>query len=113
MFGELIRDPSVQLKQEDPVLVTMAACHTLTRIEGTLFTQFSPRKEASFNLLGQLIGDPLEVEMFKSTQWVLEEPGADSSRYDIMAPIVVKPITRDSFLGTHGFDFTETRFEVR
>ena len=63
-------------------------------------------------MIGQLIGDPLELEMFKSTQWVLEEPGADITRYDVMAPIVVKPITRDTFLGAHGFDFAETGFEV-
>lgn len=50
--------------------------------------------------------------MFKSTQWILEEPGADITRYDVMAPLVVKPVTRDTFLGTHGFDFAETGFEV-
>jgi hypothetical protein len=63
-------------------------------------------------ILGQLIGDPLELEMFKSTQWILEEPGADITRYDVMAPLVVKPVTRDTFLGVHGFDFAETGFEV-
>lgn len=62
--------------------------------------------------LGQLIGDPLELEMFKSTQWILEEPGADITRYDVMAPLVVKPVTRETFLGVHGFDFAETGFEV-
>ena len=50
--------------------------------------------------------------MFKSTQWILEEPGADITRYDVMAPLVVKPVTRDTFLGVHGFDFAETGFEV-
>ena len=50
--------------------------------------------------------------MFKSTQWILEEPGADITRYDVMAPIVVKPVTRDTFLGVHGIDFAETDFEV-
>lgn len=33
-FGDLVRDPALQFKQDDPVLVTLAACHTLTRIEG-------------------------------------------------------------------------------
>ena len=94
IFGDLIRDPHLLLKQDDPLLVTLAACHTLTRIEG------------------QLIGDPLELEMFKSTHWVLEEPGADITRYDVMAPIVVKPVTRDTFLDVHGIDFAETGFEV-
>lgn len=34
IFDDLVRDPALQLKQDDPVLVTLAACHTLTRIEG-------------------------------------------------------------------------------
>lgn len=34
VFVDLVRDPALQLKQDDPVLVTLAACHTLTRIEG-------------------------------------------------------------------------------
>jgi hypothetical protein len=34
VFVDLVRDPAVQFKQDDPVLVTLAACHTLTRIEG-------------------------------------------------------------------------------
>lgn len=50
--------------------------------------------------------------MFKSTQWILEEPGADITRYDVMAPLVVKPVTRDTFLGIRGFDFPEIGFEV-
>ncbi|EFX79100.1 hypothetical protein DAPPUDRAFT_53014, partial [Daphnia pulex] len=36
----------------------------------------------------------------------------DITRYDVMAPLVVKPVTRDTFLGVHGFDFAETGFEV-
>ena len=59
-----------------------------------------------------MIGDPLELEMFEATKWILEEPGADITRYDVMAPIVVKPVARDSFLGIHGIDFAETGFEV-
>lgn len=50
--------------------------------------------------------------MFKSSQWVLEEPGADITRYDVMAPIVVKPVTRDMFTDLCGADFTEADFEV-
>lgn len=34
VFAPFIREPHLQLKQDDPVLVTLAACHTLTRIEG-------------------------------------------------------------------------------
>ena len=65
-----------------------------------------------FCCLGQLIGDPLELEMFKATHWVLEEPGADFTRYDVMAPIVVKPMNRDTFLRVCGIDFAETGCEV-
>lgn len=36
IFGDLVRDPVLQFKQDDPVLVTLAACHTLTRIEGEI-----------------------------------------------------------------------------
>lgn len=35
-FGDLVRDPVLHFKQDDPVLVTLAACHTLTRIEGLI-----------------------------------------------------------------------------
>ena len=34
VFIDLVRDPALQYKQDDPVLITLAACHTLTRIEG-------------------------------------------------------------------------------
>jgi len=39
-FGDLIQDPHIQLKQNDPLLVTLAACHTLTRIEGKVLRIF-------------------------------------------------------------------------
>ena len=36
VFGDLILKPSYMLKQDNPLLVTMAACHTLNRVEGIL-----------------------------------------------------------------------------
>ena len=30
----------------------------------------------------------------------------------VMTPIVVKPVTRDTFVGVCGIDFSETDFEV-
>ena len=73
-----------------PLLYGMATCHSLTLING------------------QLLGDPLDVKMFNSTGWVspfslsfiichppppqtLEEPGEDTSRFDMIIPTIVKP----------------------
>ncbi|XP_033763679.1 probable cation-transporting ATPase 13A3 isoform X1 [Pecten maximus] len=63
-----------------PILNAMATCHSLTMIDG------------------ELSGDPLDLIMFESTKWVLEEPGRDTSKFDTMMPTVVKPCTRDTFL---------------
>ncbi|XP_063984663.1 polyamine-transporting ATPase 13A3-like isoform X1 [Diachasmimorpha longicaudata] len=52
----------------------MLVCHSLTLIND------------------QLCGDPLDVKMFESTGWILEEPDVeDTSKYDLLAPTVVKP----------------------
>uniref|UniRef100_A0A0A9WMI9 Cation-transporting ATPase n=3 Tax=Lygus hesperus TaxID=30085 RepID=A0A0A9WMI9_LYGHE len=56
-----------------PVLHAMASCHSLTKIDGVL------------------CGDPLELSMFESTEWDLEESGAETNRFDQLAPVVVKP----------------------
>ena len=37
----------------------MASCHSITRVNG------------------EMIGDPLEVKMFESTGWILEESEAN------------------------------------
>ena len=42
-------------------------------------------------LSGELTGDPLDVKMFESTNWTLEEEGEDTSRFDMLMPSVVKP----------------------
>ncbi|CAL8110548.1 unnamed protein product [Orchesella dallaii] len=61
-----------------PLLVGMAVCHSLTRIDG------------------DLIGDPLDLKMFEWTGWELEEPGvADNEKYDMVTPTVVRPGTAE------------------
>ncbi|XP_023726909.1 probable cation-transporting ATPase 13A3 isoform X2 [Cryptotermes secundus] len=70
-----IRDPAV-LPVESPIITAMATCHSLTLIDG------------------ELTGDPLDIKMFEATQWELEEPGRDTSRYDTLCPTVVKPKPR-------------------
>ncbi|XP_070207558.1 polyamine-transporting ATPase 13A3-like isoform X2 [Littorina saxatilis] len=59
--------------KKGPLLEAMATCHSLTIIEG------------------QLMGDPLDLIMFNATNWELEEPGEEQSRFDTMVPTVVRP----------------------
>ncbi|KAL5492024.1 hypothetical protein EMCRGX_G017412 [Ephydatia muelleri] len=70
-FSPMVTDPSSLLPC--PLLYGMTTCHSLTRING------------------QLLGDPLDVKMFNSTGWTLEEPGEDTSRFDMIIPTIVKP----------------------
>lgn len=52
----------------------LASCHSLTIIDD------------------ELNGDPLDLEMFKSTNWYLIEPEVDdSSKFDLLLPTIVKP----------------------
>ncbi|KAL5014330.1 hypothetical protein ScPMuIL_008600 [Solemya velum] len=62
-----------------PFLVCMATCHSLTIIDG------------------ELTGDPLDLIMFNSANWVLEEPGRDISKFETIMPTVVKPCSKDTF----------------
>ncbi|XP_015598277.1 probable cation-transporting ATPase 13A3 [Cephus cinctus] len=63
-----------------PLFEGMLVCHSLTLIEH------------------ELCGDPLDVKMFESTGWMLEEPDvADTSKYDLLAPTVVKPPKNKNF----------------
>ncbi|XP_022343828.2 polyamine-transporting ATPase 13A3-like isoform X2 [Crassostrea virginica] len=70
-FDDEILDPS--LLQPSPILVGMATCHSLTVIDNCI------------------AGDPLDVIMFNSLNWELEEPGEEESRFDMMVPTVVYP----------------------
>lgn len=71
-FMAPVGDPA-QLPARSPLLVSMATCHTLTTVDG------------------KLVGDPVDLSMFRATKWDIEEPGADSNRYDVLTPTVVKP----------------------
>ncbi|ESO89930.1 hypothetical protein LOTGIDRAFT_218380 [Lottia gigantea] len=62
-----------------PTLICMATCHSLTIIDG------------------ELTGDPLDLIMFNSINWILEEPGEDTSKYDTIMPTIVKPCHRNHF----------------
>lgn len=67
-FRQIERLPS------DHLLYGMVTCHSLT-IMG-----------------GELKGDPLDLKMFESTKWLLEEPNvADDTKYDLLCPTIVKP----------------------
>lgn len=57
-----------------PLLICLASCHSLTIIDQ------------------KLIGDPLDLQMFEATGWVLEEPDVDDeNKFDLLAPTVVRP----------------------
>ena len=65
---------SVDEQQVSPLLICLASCHSLTILDSNI------------------IGDPLDIKMFESTKWVLEEPEVkDSNKYDLLAPTIVKP----------------------
>ncbi|XP_021372586.1 probable cation-transporting ATPase 13A3 isoform X2 [Mizuhopecten yessoensis] len=71
-FQEEIRQMSDVSK--GTLLVCMATCHSLTKIDGVLS------------------GDPLDLIMFASVGWDLEEPGHEEShRFDMMVPTIVYP----------------------
>lgn len=41
---------------------------------------------------GEMKGDPLDLKMFESTGWQLEEANvADDTKYDLLFPTTVKP----------------------
>ncbi|XP_078697010.1 polyamine-transporting ATPase 13A3-like isoform X3 [Branchiostoma floridae x Branchiostoma belcheri] len=75
-----------------PLLAAMASCHSLTLIEG------------------KMTGDPLDLKMFEATDWLLEEPGLENTRFDILAPTVVKPVTADTFI--MGASNQQTPYEI-
>ncbi|KAG9509462.1 putative cation-transporting ATPase 13A3 [Fragariocoptes setiger] len=61
--------------QYSPLMVCLAACHSLTIIDH------------------KLIGDPLDLQMFHATGWHLEETHEDDddNKNDIKAPTIVRP----------------------
>ncbi|KAH6931875.1 hypothetical protein HPB50_001301 [Hyalomma asiaticum] len=67
-----IGDPC-EIPAHSPMLIAMATCHTLTSVDR------------------ELVGDPLDLTMFRSTRWVMEEPATDGIQYDVLTPTVMKP----------------------
>ncbi|KAE8752294.1 hypothetical protein FOCC_FOCC001087 [Frankliniella occidentalis] len=62
------------LEVDDELCRAMVTCHSLTIIDG------------------KLSGDPLDLKMFESTTWLLEEPEIDdNSKFDLIFPTVVRP----------------------
>lgn len=58
----------------DHLLFGMVTCHSITLMQGE-------RK-----------GDPLDLKMFESTKWILEEADvSDATKFDLLFPTVVKP----------------------
>ncbi len=82
------------MPQESPVLNCLAACHSLTLIDG------------------ELIGDPLDIKMFESTRWELEEAGTDTSKFDMLMPSVVRPKQSEVTLTSSYVDKDEMPYEV-
>lgn len=74
-FDPLERYPS-RLNPFVEIIQAMATCHSLTKINDNL------------------TGDPLDIEMFKSIQWNLIEPGQEHTKFDNLAPTIVRPKTR-------------------
>ncbi|CAG0894721.1 unnamed protein product [Darwinula stevensoni] len=59
---------------EEDMIRCMTCCHGLTRVEG------------------ELVGDPLDLRMFQWTGWEFHEPDiAETAKYDLIMPAVVKP----------------------
>lgn len=60
----------------DHLLYGMVTCHSITLMNG------------------EMKGDPLDLKMFESTRWTLEEANvSDDTKYDLLFPTVVKPPT--------------------
>lgn len=73
------RDHHLMLDSGDysPLMICLASCHSLTIIDQ------------------KIIGDPLDLQMFEATGWVLEEPDVDDeNKFDLLAPTVVRPPRR-------------------
>ncbi|XP_062374478.1 polyamine-transporting ATPase 13A3-like isoform X1 [Sardina pilchardus] len=73
-FVQPEEDPGAQCEEESPFLACMAACHSLTKIDG------------------ELSGDPLDLKMFNATGWILEEATEEeTSLHNPIMPTVVRP----------------------
>nr|XP_023026840.1 probable cation-transporting ATPase 13A3 [Leptinotarsa decemlineata] len=65
---------NVETLPYDVLLFGLVSCHSLTIIDK------------------QIVGDPLDLKMFESTKWVMEEyEVADNNKFDMIYPTVLKP----------------------
>ncbi|XP_055595755.1 polyamine-transporting ATPase 13A3 [Uranotaenia lowii] len=89
MWGVLPKDPTnhfqIPLTQigrlpiTDHLLGGMLTCHSITFVNG------------------EMRGDPLDLKIFESTGWILEEANvSDETKYDLLFPTIVKPPRNDS-----------------
>ncbi|KAJ8732100.1 hypothetical protein PYW08_014830 [Mythimna loreyi] len=92
-FGENVVEVS-GLPTTSPLIQALASCHSLTSIGG------------------KLKGDPLDLKMFEFTQWILEEPGPENTRYDNLTPVIVKPVTAANDASQSFDDFDPFTMEI-
>jgi magnesium-transporting ATPase (P-type) len=62
-FGDEVSDPGSQLGLNSHLLRALSCCHSLTHVHG------------------RIVGDPLDLKMFSSTGWELEEPTNTENRF--------------------------------
>lgn len=71
----------------DKFMFGMVTCHSITIIDG------------------EMRGDPLDLKMFESTGWCLEEPDqSDTTKFDTIFPTTVRPPARNPPLSENAFD---------
>lgn len=76
-FKRPIKDIT-ELERDSLLLANMTTCHSLIVIDGNIN------------------GDPLDIKMFESTRWELEEQGEDNEKFDKMVSTIVKPPQQNS-----------------
>lgn len=72
----------------------LAACHSLTTIDG------------------KINGDPLDIEMFRSIDWELIEPGPEHTRFDSLAPTIVRPCSEDKSPSPTNIDSIANQYSI-
>lgn len=71
-------------------LIEMPVVRITSRNQFSLFIQVTCHSITSMN--DQLKGDPLDLKMFESTGWILEEANvSDANKYDLLSPTIVRP----------------------
>ncbi|XP_055531150.1 polyamine-transporting ATPase 13A3 [Wyeomyia smithii] len=94
MWGVLPKDgtnhfqiPLTQISRlplTEHLLRGMVTCHSITFVNG------------------EMRGDPLDLKIFESTGWILEEANvSDETKYDLLFPTIVKPPRGDSVNDTN------------